>query len=113
MFTLIRSTACLALALAFLIPATPVGAQTTCEYGAAMTPAQAATSAATGETPSSDGAPNASPFSGISNLFGGAAGGVVDAFGGDTSGIDEAMKEQREREAQVAAFTGALAAAAC
>ncbi|HXF81192.1 MAG TPA: hypothetical protein VNN19_00345 [bacterium] len=110
-----RCALCLAITgVVFLTPA-PAGAQTTCEYGAAMTPAEAGAAAATGaEAPSGGGQEAPRPaLGGLGDLFGAAGRGVVEALGGDTSEIDRAMEEQRQREQEVSAILGTLAALPC
>jgi hypothetical protein len=115
MTSIFRLAVCSTIASALFLAPASVGAQTTCEYGASMTMGQAAGAAVTGADAAQSGNQDANrpAIGGLSDLFGAAAGGTVAALGGDTSEVDKAMAEQREREQNLSAMLGTLAALPC
>ncbi len=93
----------------FAMPAR-IHAQTMCEAGAALAPAQAAASALS----SSDASSQEGQAGGPAGFFGAMGSSVVGALGGDTAEVDQAVREQQQRERElIAPLTGVLAAAPC
>ncbi len=107
---LARDAALLTVAGALLVVPAPTHAQTTCEAGAALAPAQAAASALA----SSDASSGEGQIGGPAGLFGAMGTGVVSALGGDAAEVEQAVREQQQREREILApLTGVLAAAPC
>jgi hypothetical protein len=113
--SVLRYAAGFSIAFVLLLAPAYAGAQTTCEYGASMTMSQAAGAAITGSDAAQSGNQDANrpAIGGLSDLFGAAAGGTVAALGGDTGEVDRSMAQQREREQNVSAMLGTLAALPC